>query len=170
MATAAPNDDSAPSADELRAAIEALEALAADRSLLAELSLEERTRLLAAAGEVFHPDAEQRRRAVKAIRRREKAAKLERDESVLAETGIRLLRARPVFTTPNVFPPGEFEQRDVEPGEVTDPQHCYVCKEKFVDIHPFYDQMCGRAATSTSRSGTKRRTCVAGLRSSPAGA
>jgi hypothetical protein len=32
---------------------------------------------------------------------------------VLAETGIRVLRERPVFTTPNVFPPVGFEQADV---------------------------------------------------------
>ena len=37
-------------------------------------------------------------------------AKVERDEAMLAESGIRVLRERPVFTTPNVFPPAGFEQ------------------------------------------------------------
>jgi len=72
-------------------------------------------------------------------------AKVLRDESALAETGIRVLRERPVYTTPNVFPPGGFEQADVdEPGfrEVAEPQHCYVCKERYLELHPFYDQLC----------------------------
>ena len=44
----------------------------------------------------------------------EKAAKLARDESALAETGIRVLREKPVYTTPNVVPPADFEQADVD--------------------------------------------------------
>jgi NAD(P)-dependent dehydrogenase (short-subunit alcohol dehydrogenase family) len=131
--------------EELRAATEALEAIVRDRSLLEALSVEERTRLLSAAGAVFNPDVAARRRWGKALRRREKAAKVLRDESALAETGIRVLRERPVFTTPNVFPPGGFEQADVdEPGfrEVAEPQHCYVCKERYLELHPFYDQLC----------------------------
>jgi NAD(P)-dependent dehydrogenase (short-subunit alcohol dehydrogenase family) len=132
--------------EELRAATDALEAIVRDRSLLEALSVEERSRLLSAAGAVFNPDVAARRRWGKALRRREKAAKVLRDESVLAETGIRVLRERPVFTTPNVFPPGGFEQADVEdePGfrEVAEPQHCYVCKERYLELHPFYDQLC----------------------------
>ena len=97
----------------LREAIEALEAVVRDRGLLGDLSLEDRHRLLAAAGDVFNPDVVQRRRWGKALRKREKAAKQERDERVLAETGIRVLREKPVFTTPNVFAPDDFVQREV---------------------------------------------------------
>jgi NAD(P)-dependent dehydrogenase (short-subunit alcohol dehydrogenase family) len=131
--------------DRLNAAADVLEQLALDRGLLAALSSEERTRLLNAAGDVFNPDVVQRRQWGKAVRRREKARKLERDESVLAETGIRVLREKPVFTTPNVFPPTGFEQADVDDPdfrEVIEPQHCYVCKVRYLDIHPFYDQLC----------------------------
>jgi NAD(P)-dependent dehydrogenase (short-subunit alcohol dehydrogenase family) len=132
-------------ADRLREAIELLEAVVRDRSLLGALTLDERHRLLAAAGDVFNPDVVQRRQWGKALRKREKAAKQQRDEAVLAETGIRVLREKPVFTTPNVFAPEEFEQReldDVERREVVDLQHCYVCKQRYVEIHPFYDQLC----------------------------
>ena len=133
-------------AEQLRAATELLEAVVRDRSLLAALSEEERTRLLSAAGDVFNPDLVARRRWGKTMKRQQKAAKLERDESVLAETGIRVLREKPVFTTPNVFPPSEFEQADVDDDpefrEVVEPQHCYVCKQLYRDIHPFYDQLC----------------------------
>jgi NAD(P)-dependent dehydrogenase (short-subunit alcohol dehydrogenase family) len=130
----------------LKAATEALEAVVRDRGLLGSLTVEERTRLLSAAGQVYNPDIVQRRQWGKAVRRREKAEKAQRDESILAETGIRVMRERPVFTTPNVFPPDRFEQADVagEPEfrEVIEPQHCYVCKQLYVEIHPFYDQLC----------------------------
>ena len=143
MATAEGEDETAAS---LRLATEVLEAVVRDRGLLRALSVEERTRLLNAAGDVFNPDLVQRRLWGKALRRQEKAAKLQRDETVLAETGIRVLREKPVFTTPNVFAPDGFEQADVDDDpefrEVVEPQHCYVCKERYVTIHPFYDQLC----------------------------
>ena len=133
-------------AEQLRLLTELLESVVRDRGLLRTLSEEERTRLLNAAGDVFNPDLVQRRLWGKALRRQEKAAKSQRDESVLAETGIRVLRDKPVFTTPNVFTPIGFEQTDVEDDpefrEVIEPQHCYVCKQRYVEIHPFYDQMC----------------------------
>jgi NAD(P)-dependent dehydrogenase (short-subunit alcohol dehydrogenase family) len=135
--------------ERLKALADELEAIVADRSVLKALSLEERTRLLAAAGDVHNPDVVQRRRFNKVVRREKKAARAGRDESVLAGTGIRVERAKPVFTTPNVYPPGAFVQEDVaEPEfrEVVEPQHCYVCKELYREIHPFYDQLCPACA------------------------
>jgi NAD(P)-dependent dehydrogenase (short-subunit alcohol dehydrogenase family) len=146
-ATGAPTHlvESSP-AGRLRFVTEVLESVVRDRGLLGAISVEERTRLLAAAGDVYNPDIVQRRRWGKALRRQEKAAKQERDDAVLAETGIRVLRDKPVFTTPNVFAPSGFEQVDVDgdPGlrEVIEPQHCYVCKRLYLEIHPFYDQLC----------------------------
>jgi NAD(P)-dependent dehydrogenase (short-subunit alcohol dehydrogenase family) len=128
----------------LNALTEALESVARDRTLLGALSVDERTRLLSAAADVHNPDLVQRRRWAKALRRSEKAAKARRDERVLAETGIRLLRSKPVFTTPNVFPPQRYEQSD-EP-RVLEAQHCYVCKQPYVEIHHFYDQLCNACA------------------------
>jgi len=58
------NGDHDGAADPLRDAIETLEAVVRDRGLLRELSLEERTRLLAAAGNIFNPDIGERRRSV----------------------------------------------------------------------------------------------------------
>ncbi len=146
-------------AERLKRATEALEAVVGDRGLLGALTVEERTRLLTAAGQVYNPDIVQRRQWGKAVRRREKAEKAERDETVLAETGIRVLRERPVFTTPNVFPPDGFEQVDVggegEFREVVEPQHCYVCKQLYVKIHPFYDQLCPACAEFNFRKRTE---------------
>ena len=42
--------------ERLRAAIESLEAIVADRGVLAQLSAEERRRLIVAAGRVYTPD------------------------------------------------------------------------------------------------------------------
>jgi NAD(P)-dependent dehydrogenase (short-subunit alcohol dehydrogenase family) len=132
--------------DQLLAAAELLEAVAADRSLLDLLSEDERIRLLNAAGDVFEPDVEERRRQTKARRRQEKLDKRARDESVLTGTGIRQLRAKPVFTTPNVFPPEGFEQATVEDEGaargVGEERHCYVCKQHYREVHHFYDQLC----------------------------
>ncbi len=125
-------------AERLKAAIETLEAIGRDRTLLHELSVEERTRLLSAAGDVFDPDVVARRRSAKELRRRKKNAKLAEDEATLAETGIRLLRSKPVFTTPNFELPQELD----EERETLDEQHCYVCKQNYSTLHPFYDQMC----------------------------
>jgi NAD(P)-dependent dehydrogenase (short-subunit alcohol dehydrogenase family) len=135
----------------LRAVAEVLEAVVADRSLLASLPLHERTRLLNAAGDVYSPDVEARRRQIKAERRLHKAAKVRRDQGALDETGIRTLRSKPVFTTPNVFPPADLAPDDIgddgpEARESTEPQHCYVCKRKYSQIHFFYDQLCPECA------------------------
>src|ERR1700704_1535377 len=102
-----------PFLDGLRAAAQLLESIVADRGLLATVSEPDRRRLLDAVALVFHPDAVARRKLVKATVRIRKQERVARDESALADTGIRKLRRQPVFTSPNVFPPTEFEQRDV---------------------------------------------------------
>ena len=122
---------------QLRAAIETLEALAANHGLLALLPEVERRRLRQAAASVYNPDARQRRRMVKAVIRERKSAAAHEDEQLRADTGIRTLRSRPVFTTPNVFPPPQSE-----PRETLDPQHCYICKEDYSVVHHFYDRLC----------------------------
>lgn len=143
-------------AQQLRAATELLIAVAQDRSVLAALSTEERSRLLSAAGDVFCPDVEERRQQIRARRRSQRAAKAQRDQDVLNSTEIRTLRAQEVFTSPNVFPPVGFVQTDLPDAgdylgsrpfrETLEPQHCYVCKEKYSQIHFFYDQLCPRCA------------------------
>src|SRR5215471_3082623 len=134
-----------PFEERLRSAAALLESIAKNRELLAHVSEEDQRRLLRAAGEVFEPDDTARRRLIKAMRRHHKARKTEREEVTLAQTGIRKLRSQTLFTTPNVFPPADFEQSDVEDPdfrEATEPQHCYVCKQTYSAIHHFYDQLC----------------------------
>jgi NAD(P)-dependent dehydrogenase (short-subunit alcohol dehydrogenase family) len=136
--------------EQLKAAAAVLEAAASNRALLAALSVEERTRLLTAAGEIYCPDLKERRRLVKARIKQRKAEKVQRDQSKLHETGIRKLRREKVFTTPNVFPPADFEQHEVTENpdfrEVIEPQNCYICKQDYTTIHHFYDQLCPACA------------------------
>ncbi len=123
----------------LREAVDLLESIEADRSLLELLPAEDRHRLHQAVAQLYNPDPVARRRRLKAEERERNAARAQRVGAVLDETGIRTLRRRPVFTTPNVFPPEGFEPPDIGGDE---PQHCYVCKQKFTVVHHFYDQMC----------------------------
>jgi NAD(P)-dependent dehydrogenase (short-subunit alcohol dehydrogenase family) len=148
----------------LRAATEALENVVADRALLSLLSIQERTRLLQAAGQIYCPDVRERRRLVKATVRERKMKKLERDQQTLNETGIRKLRREKVFTTPNYFPPLGFEQQTLDAEEpfreVVEPQNCYICKQDYSQVHHFYDQLCPNCAELNFR----KRTELADLR------
>jgi NAD(P)-dependent dehydrogenase (short-subunit alcohol dehydrogenase family) len=140
----------------LRAAAELLELVGADHSLLHTLPAADRERLQRAVARVYHPDPVARRQRLKIAERARNAAQIRRADAVLNDTGIRALRRKPVFTTPNYFPPQGFEPHDTdahapehrEPlhGEAIEPQHCYVCKQKYSAIHHFYDQLCPTCA------------------------
>ena len=65
----------------LRAATEVLEQASRNRAWLARLPVEERTRLLKVAGEIYAPDPDQRRRLLKARTREHKAKKAQRERS-----------------------------------------------------------------------------------------
>ncbi|HYP12730.1 MAG TPA: hypothetical protein VEQ63_02305, partial [Bryobacteraceae bacterium] len=122
--------------EHIRAATELLELIAADTRLLQSLSPEERERFHQAVAQVHNPDPGARRRMQRAAERERNAAQTRRATELLNETGIRALRRKPVFTTPNVFPPLGLETRDIDSGdqierEPIEPQHCYICKQKF---------------------------------------
>ena len=160
--------------ERLRDATELLESIAADRTVLAGVSDEDRARLLQAVALVYHPDRVERRRMAKVTAKQRKAARVKETEGARFETGIRELRRKPVFHTPNVFPPESFEPRDIheagppsagffplaEPANTAEPQHCYVCKQHFTVIHHLYDQLCPDCATFNFR----KRTELADLR------
>ena len=147
--------------DRLRAAAELLESIDADRGILAQLTPEERQRFLHATRVVSDPDPRARRKLVKASARKRKAAMAERDDQVLASTGIRALRRKPVYTTPNYYLSAEARSRPEEPGASTaETRHCYICKEHFQAVHHFYDQMC----SSCGDFNFAKRTELADLR------
>ncbi len=135
-------------AEDLRSATELLERVADNRALLNQLPAEDRERFHRAIAQVYNPDPVARRQMMKAAERELTAAQIQRADAALHATGIRMLRRKPVFTTPNVFPPPDFNPAagDVQDAEPIDPQHCYICKQKFTVIHHFYDQMCPACA------------------------
>jgi len=163
--------------ERLREITELLESIATDRNMLAGVPDEERARLLRAIELVNNPDSRTLRRLAKANKRQKRRARINKADEALHETGIRTLRRKPVFHSPNVFPPKEFtpadlhdEDPDSGPSvreavrenvrENLDPQHCYVCKQKYKVIHHFYDQLCPECAEFNFR----KRTEVADLR------
>lgn len=151
----------------LRQTIETLEAIVNDRRLLAAITADDRKRLLMAAGAVFTPDQAERRRLIKAVTRLRKVERVRRDEKARANTGIRELRRKPVFTSPNVFPPPATEQGDPIEGTGTamrpdlaaallkEARHCYTCKNDFTEVHHFYDQLCPSCAELNYRKRTE---------------
>jgi len=137
--------------ERLRSAAELLESIDVDRNLLHQLPAEDQQRLHRAVARVYNPDPAGRRRRQKAAAR----AQTQRADAVLHETGIRTLRRKPVFTTPNVFAPREFDPYDVHLGNAAQEpereesiglQHCYICKQKYSVVHHFYDQLCPACA------------------------
>ena len=134
----------------LPAALALLEAIVADRGVLQQLDPADRERLLQAVALVHHPEPRARRRQAKADARERALEKARQTEALLDRTGIRTLRRKPVFTTPNYFPPqppGQHDPRNnasdpVSHNESPELLHCYVCKQKYTRIHHFYDQLC----------------------------
>jgi NAD(P)-dependent dehydrogenase (short-subunit alcohol dehydrogenase family) len=147
-------------AEQLRAAIPVLEKAVANRALMTGLSPEEYARLIRVAGEVFHPDPKAKRRFIKARIRRQKLEKIQREQETLNQTGIRRLRQRPVFTTPNPLPAPEIPQDVIDNNgdsrHTIEPQHCYICKQHYTVIHHFYDQLCPGCADLNFRKRTEQ--------------
>lgn len=145
-----------PLADRLREALDLLEAIEADRGMLDALPEADRVRLHQVVAKVFHPEPKARRQMLKKQARERHQEKVRKSEALLDQTGIRALRRKPVFSTPNYFPPHAAGLHDASNGEgaaaaeeaVHSPElrHCYVCKQKFTQLHHFYDQMCPACA------------------------
>jgi len=147
-----------PLAERLREAVDLLESIAADRSVLAGVPDEERKRLLQAVASVYHPDRVERRRKAKSLERERRAARVGRDQAARAATGIQRVRGKPLFHSPSYFltesAPAE------EPTETHELQHCYICKQKYTRVHHFYDQLCPPCAARNFA----KRTELADLR------
>ena len=98
--------------------------------------------------------------------RERKAERVRDDEKARARTAIRLLRQKPIFHSPNVFPPENEDEMvgsglsrtatDSEAETTAELQHCYICKEKYTQVHHFYDQMCPPCAALNFRKRTER--------------
>ena len=146
-------------AEKLIEATHLLEEVASNRSMLLALSHDYRMRIRKAAGDIYCPDVGQRRLLNKATHRRRKKEKIAKDQKKLNHSGIRTLRKKPVYTTPNFYPPKTFEPVEVKTDEVfrdvVDPQNCYICKKDYGQLHSFYDQLCPGCAELNYRKRTE---------------
>ncbi len=104
MNTAEQAPDAADLAARAEAAATLLEAIEADRGLLARLPFPLQQRLLIAAGRAVRPGDAGKRSLAKARRRQEREAKRRHDESLLDQTELRQARAEAVYPTPAPLP------------------------------------------------------------------
>ncbi len=134
--------------ERLRDAAELLESIDANKGLLDHLPEADRQRFHRAVAQLYNPDPEARRNRRRAGERERSAEQTRKVTAVLDGTGIRALRRKPVFTTPNFFAPQQLPPEQNEPNfsESGELHHCYVCKRKYSQIHHFYDQMCPECA------------------------
>ena len=138
-------DPQALDPEDVRRCRELLEAIVADRGLLAAVPLEERRALLVAAGRVSRPETHQERRLVRTLRRRRRADDEAADRLARNATGIRAARQAPVFHAPQRLL--EAAARAQAPGpELRRPKACYVCKSEYRRLHFFYDALCPECA------------------------
>ena len=125
--------------DDIRRCTQLLEAIIADRALLASTPSEDQVALLRAAGLAANPDRTSKTRLTKAVQRMRKRQTQDRDKVTRAQTEIRVVRREAVFTAPSERPPC------LPPPTarlLEKPRHCYVCKTEFRQLHTFYDAMC----------------------------
>jgi len=146
---------------EIEETLRVLARIVEDRGVLAGASSEERALLQQHCGRIAHPDLKERRRLVKKLRKKPELDAREHDEELRRGTGIRELRAKPIFVTPPMplltttrdvarLPAHDDDARDDESPRsdagdgqrYAKPRMCYVCKAEFTTLHPFYDQMC----------------------------
>lgn len=147
-----PAEQPVPTRGELLHAVEILERVATDRGLLADLTKGDHQRLIQAAERVASPDRKDRKRLVRAIRKREQAEVTQEkaeDKRRLARTGIRNPLGTRQLKRP--CPPAPFEPELPPPADVVDgdfidqlsvPQNCYICKREYDRVHYFYDALC----------------------------
>jgi NAD(P)-dependent dehydrogenase (short-subunit alcohol dehydrogenase family) len=135
--------------DELKAALKVLAAVNEDRGVLAHVERPVREELQRLAGQIARPDLKQRKQMQKALARKERLDKKAHDDEKRRSTGIQQLRAQPVFVTPTLgLPPMEAAQQTEtteeheEEKRLHDERKCYVCKQPYSTLHPFYDQLC----------------------------
>ena len=132
------------SLDEVRLCIALLEAIVADRALLADVPAAERQALILAAGRASRPARHEATRLVKEFRRRKKRREQDgRPRDARHRRHPRRARRPPVFVAPA---PARIaaapRRRDARRPDPQKPKSCYVCKTDFTRLHFFYDALC----------------------------
>ena len=132
-------------------AIQALEKIVDDRSLLLPFSKDQRDRLIRAASKVAHPGRAARRQVQKTVQKQRRQALDQaraKDAKQLAQTGIRTqfsVRQLKSPTPPKPFDtplPPSADHPAEHFQELNVARNCYICKRDFKKLHFFYDSMC----------------------------
>ena len=132
-----------PDSTNIDQCITILNSLCQDGEKLALLSEQQRIELIAAAGRLSRPDRDEARRRTRANARVKRQAEYQHERKARALTGIRTARENSVF----VAPPRLLEQAGKDPERILkSARNCYVCKDKFVQLHHFYDALCPSCA------------------------
>lgn len=130
----------------LRSAIELLEKIVRDRTLLTTMDDDERLALLVAAGRISRPTRHELMRTAKNFRKITRKKDQDSDREARAGTEIRAARRAEVFAAPPQLAPGVLEAAEAEVRELNQPRACYVCKAEYRRLHFFYDSMCAPCA------------------------
>jgi NAD(P)-dependent dehydrogenase (short-subunit alcohol dehydrogenase family) len=123
--------------------IRLLESLATDAIQLESISEEQRIALMKAAGRLARPDREEIKRRTKSLKKARKKKLVEHNRSARAATGIRSARTTDVFSAP-LQVTGKVSTD--EKMKLKTPQNCYVCRKEYIELHHFYDALCGPCA------------------------
>lgn len=131
-----------PTTDDIKRCTSVLQKLLLDRTLLSELTQDERKEFLIAAGKVSRPDRLELMKLAKSYRRGVKRKKIQKDRHTRAETMIRRSRDTAVYSAPKqIAAPESGTARRLE-----FPRACYICKTEFDLLHFFYDALCPKCA------------------------
>jgi NAD(P)-dependent dehydrogenase (short-subunit alcohol dehydrogenase family) len=134
-----------------------VEAYAADPAQLEQLPAEQRKRLLAACGRLIGASKSDLRQERRAARSQATVDKRAREQEALHAAALRRARSANKVDNPalpsHALPMREAAERQSKLLEsqlrnahisnvLSEPRHCYICKEPYSQVHFFYDSMC----------------------------
>jgi NAD(P)-dependent dehydrogenase (short-subunit alcohol dehydrogenase family) len=131
---------------ELEVCVRVLKALVAEPALLATLDAEQRRELMRAAGQVSRPGRSERKRLIKAMRRRARDERRRHDARLLASTLNREARSSGFILPASTADPSRVTAPAAGAAELKEPRDCYVCKRAYRRLHMFYDSLCPECA------------------------
>lgn len=129
------------SQDEIENCIKVLKSFAMKSEQLTLLTHEQRVAMLKASGELSRPSREEIKKRQKDVKKLRRQITKEENRRARRATGIRSAREVDVFQAPKQINYISDEARFYET-----PHDCYICREKFVQVHHFYDAMCPKCA------------------------
>ena len=121
-------------AEEVKRITGILEEVLKDRTVLANLSKEERKAFLIAAGRISRPDRLEMMKLTKRYQKIKKQKQQTSDRMTRAKTEIRRAREKAVFEAPKQITNNRLHE---EERILETPRHCYACKVSFHKLHFF---------------------------------